>query len=668
MAQHPHLIIPTLVDPVRFTSPSSGPRDRLGLPERRWGGHAQELLAKIEEIVPQAEARAEDQRNYGIDAGTGIYLAFTSEPNFDLKLESLDLAKSGIELCNVKTLPDNSMQATVFVPDGQLDIFLKRIEAYQNENTTPRRPGGATRPKNQDLVESISDIKLAALEALWTEERIPFPLGDEPRVWEVWLRRDRGIDHLTRLRQFGPNFGLAVGEEVITFVDRVVLLVAATANQLSESIDILGMIAEVRAPKNTAAFYAAMSPVDQRALVDGLHGRITGPSRDAPYICLLDTGINQAHPLLTGVVNFTDLDTYKPAWGVDDRHGHGTEMAGLASFGDLTDVLQNGTAVECTHRIESVKLFNQDDPHAPQLYGAVTRESVYRAETRPNRTRAFCMSITSTDGRDRGRPSSWSAAVDGLAAGVDGGPERLIVLSAGNADPAGWNDYPDSNLTDAIHDPAQSWNALTVGGYTNKTMLDPAQWPGYAPLAPAGDLSPCSCTSTTWARWPFKPDIVMEAGNLATNGHDHPSDLQDLQLLTTAHDFLTHQALNTFADTSAATALAARFAAMVQAKYVALTPRSVRGLLVHFAEWTPAMLARFRDGDGDVDYRDLLRCYGYGVPNLSRLLSSLSNSLTLVAESRCTLSSKKRTIGGERLGRSRRAKCACTRCRGRRTS
>ena len=28
------------------------------------------------------------------------------------------IAKSGIELCSVKTLPDNTMQATVFVPDS----------------------------------------------------------------------------------------------------------------------------------------------------------------------------------------------------------------------------------------------------------------------------------------------------------------------------------------------------------------------------------------------------------------------------------------------------------------------------------------------------------------------------------------------------------------------
>jgi hypothetical protein len=46
----------------------------------------------------------------------------------------------------------------------------------------------------------------------------------------------------------------------------------------------------------------------------------------------------------------------------------------------------------------------------------------------------------------------------------------------------------------------------------------------------------------------------------------------------------------------------------------------------------PAMTNRFTDGNGRVDYNGLVRCYGHGVPNTRRLLSSLDNSLTLIAE------------------------------------
>jgi hypothetical protein len=634
MAQHPHLIIPTTSEPRRFTSPSSGPRERINLPARGRAEHAQNLITKLETLTPQAAARAEEQKALGLDDGLGIYLMFESEPNFPLKFESFDLTKSGIELCNVKTLVDNTMQATVFVPDGKLELFLKKVTAYRDEDTTPRQERGVARPKNQDLVESISDIQLAALEALWTEESLPFPKHNAAVTWEVWLRRDRGVNHLARLRGYAEHFGLTVGEQTLTFVDRTVVLVTGTANNLSRSIEILGMIAEVRLPKTTAAFFTEMTAIDQQQWVNELAARIVPPVAGAPFVCLLDTGLNQGHPLLTQVVNPADLHTYKPAWGVDDRYGHGTEMVGLASFGDLTDVLQGAGQVLCTHGVESVKIFNERDPHEPELYGAVTEESAARVEITAERQRVFCMSVTSLDGRDRGRPSSWSAAVDALAAGANDDAKRLFVLSAGNTDLGARRDYPDSNISDGIHDPAQAWNALTVGGYTDKITIDATRWAGWQPLAARGDLAPCSCTSMTWARWPFKPDIVMEASNLASNpAVSDPADIDDLQLLTTAHDFATRPPLTTFGDTSAAAALAARFSAMVWAKYPTLTPEKVRALMVHSADWTPVMIARFTDATGAVNYKNLLRCFGYGVPDLQRLLSSLDNSLTLVAES-----------------------------------
>jgi hypothetical protein len=613
MAKHPHLIIPTTSEPRRFTSPSSGPRDRFNLPVRRREQHAQNLVAKLEAIASQAADRAEEQRALGLDDGLGIYLTFKSEPNFPLKFESLDLAKSGIELCNVKTLVDNTMQATVFVPDEKLELFLKKVTAYRDEETAPHHRRGVARPKNQDLVESISDIQLAALEALWTEDHLPFPDRNARITWEVWLRRDHGVNHLARLRGYAEHFGLTVGAQAVAFVDRTVVLVVGSANNLSRSIEVLGMIAEVRSPKTTAAFFIEMSGIDQQQRVVELARRITPPSLGAPSVCLFDTGMNQGHPLLTMVVDPADLHTYKPAWGVNDRYGHGTQMAGLAAFGDLTDVLEGNGGGSCTHRVESVKIFNERDPHDPELYGAVTGESAARVEVTADRQRVFCMSVTSADGRDRGRPSSWSAAIDALAAGVNNGLKRLFVLSAGNTVLNARRDYPHSNMSDSIHDPAQAWNALTVGGYTDKVMIDAKRWPGWQPLALRGDLAPCSCTSMMWAKWPFKPDIVMEASNLASNPTvADPADIDDLQLLTTAHDFATRPPLGTFGDTSAAAALAARFAAMVWGKYPELRAETVRALMVHSAEWTPAMIARFSDAHRAVDYKNLLRCFGYG--------------------------------------------------------
>ena len=117
----------------------------------------------------------------------------------------------------------------------------------------------------------------------------------------------------------------------------------------------------------------------------------------------------------------------------------------------------------------------------------------------------------------------------------------------------------------------------------------------YEPLAESGDLAPSSCTSAAWdnKNWPFKPDIVMEAGNAGIDRNlNFPTIIDDLELLSTHHDFQS-KLLTNFRETSAATALATRLSAMLLAAYPSLWPETLRGLIVHSAEWTEAMKRRF---------------------------------------------------------------------------
>jgi hypothetical protein len=632
---HPHIFAPAAASSKDFTSPKSG-RGNLTLPQRTRGQHADHLLAQLHNTEPLAVARAEEQKAEGVDEGNGIYLVFKSTPGFDLKFESLDVANSGIELCTVRKTGDGQTEATVYVPDGKLTYFLNKITAYRDEDGKPSKKTGLTKPKNQDLVSSIGDIQLAALQSLWTDLPELYPAPQQEVMWEVWLRRTTGVDHVTRLRQHAERYGLTVSQQEIVFIDRTIVLVHGTAENLARSNDILGAIAEVRLAKTTADFFTRMNTIDQQAWVNDLIQRSAVPIAGAPYICLLDTGINRGHPLLAPITHDDDIHTYNPNWGKNDQFGHGTPMAGLAAYGDLTEVLGGAHAVQLTHRIESVKLFNDQDPHAKALYGAVTQECVSRVEVTADRTRVYCMAVTTSDDRDRGRPSSWSAAVDALTSGFTDGERRLMIVAAGNTVSNERRNYPNSNHTDSVHDPAQAWNALTVGGCTDKAIIDQARFNGWQPLAPAGDLSPCSCTSMTWSdtKWPIKPDIVLEAGNMGLHQNFPDPDYIDdaLQLLSTPHDFALNKPLVTFGDTSAATALASRMAAMVWAKYPQLTPEAVRALIVHSASWTPAMQQRCTKPDGSLDLNALVRCYGYGTPGLRQLLSSADDSLTLIAQ------------------------------------
>lgn len=89
---------------------------------------------------------------------------------------------------------------------------------------------------------------------------------------------------------------------------------------------------------------------------------------------------------------------------------------------------------------------------------------------------------------------------------------------------------------------------------------------GSAPIAQAGGLSPFSTTSITWPSMrPLKPDVVFEGGNAAIDALSAVT-LPSLSLLTTHYEPATRYFTRT-EGTSAATALASRFAAQVMAAY-----------------------------------------------------------------------------------------------------
>jgi hypothetical protein len=119
-------------------------------------------------------------------------------------------------------------------------------------------------------------------------------------------------------------------------------------------------------------------------------------------------------------------------------------------------------------------------------------------------------------------------------------------------------------------------------------------------------------------RWPIKPEIVMEGGNLAHDGQGFCSECDDLSLLSTFRDPTT-RIFYGFNMTSAATAQAAWFAAQIQKTYPNAWPETVRALIVHSAEWTDALKAQFLPANpSKSSYLNLLRICGYGVPDLNR--------------------------------------------------
>lgn len=630
-----HIILSGYVSTESYTSPNTG-RDRIRPTTRNRNTHGNALRNRLQ--LAEAAFRCDSETDF-------VYLEFVSEEDCLLAFDSFEDGRSGdhrfvsskLETYTVDGEEHQRYRACVFLNTNGVSKFLRKIEAYLD----PDRDSDSGNPRNTKLLNNIADIQQATLASFWQEDEIEFPDQDEEIWWEVWLRRE---DTQNDAREDEDVINLltdnvvAVSERRLLFPEHIVRMVRCTARELATTLLYTDKLAELRKPKEAADFFTGLNSDDVNDWVEDLKNRtIDRTTDDSVIVCILDTGVNRGHPLLQDFLPEGNMDSVDSEWGTadTDRHGHGTPMAGTALYGDLTDLLQDTSNIEIFHRLESIKLIHPNNPHRPELYGAITEEAVARAIIlNSENKRVLTMAITATDGRDKGKPSSWSSSVDKIAFGETGtsNDKSLFCVCSGNTVIFNPDEYPQRNLEESIHDPAQAFNALTVGSYTEKTVIDQTVFNGATPLVPTGGMSPSNSTSLMWENsWALKPELVMEGGNYGIH-NDGLIDPDSLKLLSIGKNFRT-EPLYSFGDTSGATALASRYAAMLTARYPTLWPETIKGLLVHSADWTNEMLGdRTIQELNNNEQRNLLRIFGYGVPNFEKALRSANNSLTLIAQ------------------------------------
>lgn len=598
-------------------------------PVRERETHARALEAALNRAIEGARARAEVRPPEEVASG-GFYLQFQLPAGNTEFVQNIENRSKGIELVSVRQSDDTAPAfATVFIPFRSANYFQRILDEYRTQVTAK-----AQRPRHEALVNRIDSIALAAVRALFTDDENLLPAQDAQNWWEIWIRGGLVEQFQAVARTLGVN---VAEDQIIDFPEREVFLAQSDFETLGRLMARTDAMAEIRLARDTPASFLEMNNIEQAEWVRELLERVAAPNDEAVAVCILDSGITQTHNLLSVALDPTDVHTYNPTWGTGDSafwQGHGTAMGGIALYGDLKSALLRNGPITLVHRLESVKMLDPNGvQHDPKLYGVVTSECVSRTEVAaPRRPRAFCMAVTSDFDVKQGKPSSWSSAVDKICFG-DEPSRRLFFISAGNVDRQNIlaADYLNRNDVEPIFNPAQAWNAVTVGAYTEKTTIVDRAFDGWTPLALSGELAPTSRTSLTWERqWPTKPDIVCEGGNWATDGEqvDCPDDLA---LLTTHHQPQVRQ-FSVLGDTSAATAMAANMAGQILASRPQSWPETVRGLLVHSAEWTPRMKQHLSQPARRQEKIVLLRRYGYGVPNFQRAVYSSLNDATFVVQ------------------------------------
>lgn len=622
--------------------PASGMGGKSNYPPRpNRQSHAERLESHLRRAWELADENQQEVGTVSVASRHGVYLEIKGQAGYDLITKSLENITQHVRLCNIKIEDvDNDQKvisSTVFVPDNKRDFFVKKLNKFKETES------------GEKVIGTIESINLALVESLWMSNRNEMPITDH-KWCEVWLMYECNEEIDLVIDEFYAicnEKNIQHKNQRIVFPERLVLGVRVNKQQLSELQWLSSRIAEFRIMATPTSFFDKLSEEDQREFARDLVERLDISEMSNTSVCLLDTGVNNGHELLRPLLSDENMHSVDPTRHAFDLADHGTRMAGIASYFTLEDKLESSDPVVINHFLESVKLFDCEDDNLRELYGYVTESAISLVEIQnPDTNRSICMAVTAPTNaiKNDGRPSSWSGAIDSIISGANEIEQsdirrKLMFISAGNTNVheiIESGDVVSAVINHTIEDPAQAWNAITVGAFTSKYQI-PEELNGiFQPTVEPGCFSPFTSSSLMWnGKWPVKPDIVLEGGNLAYDANSNfYSELPDLQLLTTSMNFAMGKTFDTISMTSSAAAQAAWIGANIQHHYPELWPETVRALIIHSADWTESMKrALFENRSPNrTDYRRLLRTCGYGVPDFSKAIWSATNRVNMIIE------------------------------------
>lgn len=642
----PHIPIDVFRETTAYTFPS---RNQERKPLRGdYAAHAAHLLEQLTAALGDAPLPANDPRLavQGLKSGTIVEITTLSPAEGSrtkaIKVPTaLEFPTRDVVVLRSERNEDRTESALLFVPDDARAFLQGRINDYGRDPGNQRRPD----VDRFEVVETVRAVETGSLFTGVVDLAMP-----EITWWELWVRQPIAL--ADRLVNAARNTNIDVHDDRLIFPDTTVLFFHATAATVAMfATRVPGAITEIRRARGTIEPFLDRGATDlgQHDWVAELAQRVSAPAQDAPVVCTLDTGVAAAHPLI--VPGLRGAWAYDAVWGADDHQpdgGHGTPLAGLVLYGDLEPLMNDAHPVTLTHGVESMKLLPPHGfpPTKPPSYGVVTQGAVSAVEVeRPDALRSFCIATSATD-FPPSRPSTWSGALDQISAGVMPGeadekipaaerPKRLMIVATGNVS-GGMAAHVLPSQT--LEDPSQSWNALTIGGFTRKEQ-PPAPPPVLHATVPANHRSPFSRGSQSLPEdlTPIKPEVLFEAGNMMSDATGFCGWDPSVSLLSVGSD-VAAEPLVPFWATSAAVGMAGHFVGRLQAAQPDLWPETHRALTVDSARWPEPIRKKFI-GQGahwktgsKAEKQRHLREFGYGVPDIERAILSARNDTTLVAQ------------------------------------
>jgi len=374
---------------------------------------------------------------------------------------------------------------------------------------------------------------------------------------------------------------------------------------------------------------------------------VTRPPTGASSVCVIDTGIASGHPLLSPAVGHTEAIPASLGTPIDE-HGHGTTVAGIALYNDISECIKNGkfspslrilsakvARAEATPFGEKIMRFPDDKLIPTQMREAI--EYFHREYG----CRVFNISLG--DDRlvyDGGKPSIWAWTLDDIARMLD----VVIIVPSGNSSPVSQSDDPADVLNDypkylldannRLIEPATAAIPLTVGSLADSEA---------ARGADGRDDIELRAISRRNAPSPFtrigpgigdavKPELCDYGGNRVFDSR--LNRLQEnnpgVEVVCLCHDYATGRLFVWEKGTSFAAPKIAHYAARILSVFPQASANLVRALLASSASIPEAAQEVLAVLGEDAS----LKVCGYGKPNFDIASRSSDNRVTLFAENK----------------------------------
>lgn len=631
--QFEHLQLPKT--DIQFTKRSKGFGG--GNKRNNRSSHGSQILNQVSGILDRPP---KEHRPFGINPKLIFKIKLAEKYN----LTDDQVTKSGLNLLAKESKKQNAI--VVFPSDSELAIFKDKLESYSGiKENSPEYA-------YLDAIEEIVPLepedrtgRLLKLEPLAESELAALDL-------ELWHTGDisemRGyIDDLDAfLKGWSEYPNMQVTDR---HIGEYICLVRIKVRP--EIVEILLSEDEVkeidRRPKPTFEL-----PRETNIPISDFP-EIKSPPDANCGILIIDSGVQRGHPLIANTLGDTEVFpdpqhqfiTGDANDGDIKTGGHGTAVAGIAIYGDVTQSLKN-QSFQPQVWLFSARVTNQNNEYDPDLLleNQLDRAVDYFVNNYPN-----CKVINISLGDDRlvyrdgQKQFRLAAKIDEIAHKLQH-KNILFVVSAGNhyyeADSRELlrQDYPNYLLSEEarIIEPATAALALTVGSLSLGTGS--CKYPEDASRNAITKIEghPSSFTRSGFGvDGMIKPELVDFGGDLIIDRQKVIDNDIGTAILTLNKNFQGSSLFRGCCGTSFSAPRLSNLAARLFTKFPDATSNLVRALIANSAQLPSEIPDEFnytKKNDNAENKVKPLKIYGYGQPSYNIAAYSTSNYVVLQEE------------------------------------